>query len=183
MPDEGEAEFPVTCLELRWNTKFADAGHRDILGAVMGLSIERDATGDIVMAGEGRAYLFAERDMAGYIMSALESAGRAKLNISEYSGEIEAPEPDGVRQRITLASARLDAFVQAGYSISRGEAQKLILAGLVKLNHVPETHTDARVDEGALISARGYGRMKVEEILGETRRGRLAARVFRYGNK
>ena len=83
--------------------------------------------------------------------------------------------------RITLASPRLDAFVSAGYDLSRSEAQRLINAGLVKLNHVPETRTDTGVDAGDLISVRGYGRMKIEELLGQTRRGRLAAQVFRYG--
>jgi RNA-binding protein YlmH len=183
LPKDAAPEFPITCLELSWNTKFASAGHRDLLGAVMGLSIERSATGDIVMAGEGRAYLFAERDMAGYIMANLESAGRATLKIAEYDGEVEPPEPEGVRQRITLASARLDAFVSSGYKLSRSEAQKLIQSGLVKKDHAPEMHTDARVDEGSLISVRGYGRMKVEQLLGETKKGRLAAQVFRYGGK
>lgn len=183
MSDGGECDFPIVCLEITWNTKFADAGHRDILGAVMGLSIERDATGDIVMAEAGRAYLFAERDMAGYIMANLESAGRATLKITEHEGAVEPPEPEGTRQRITLASPRLDAFVQAGYRLSRSEAQRLIQSGHVKKDHVPEMRTDARVDEGCLISVRGHGRMKVEELLGETKKGRLAAQVFRYGGK
>jgi len=183
LPEGEEPEFPIICLELTWNTKFADAGHRDLLGAVMGLSIERDATGDIVLAGEGKAYLFAERDMAGYIMANLESAGRATLKITEHEGDVEPPEPEGVRTRITLASARLDAFVQSGYKLSRGDAQKLIQAGHVKKDHIPEMRTDARVEEGSLISVRGHGRMKVEELLGETKKGRLAAIVFRYGGK
>lgn len=183
LPADEEPDFPITCLELTWNTRFADAGHRDLLGAVMGLSIERDATGDIVMAGDGRAYLFAERDMAGYIMANLESAGRASLKIAEHAGAVEPPEPRGVRQRITLASSRLDAFVSSGYNLSRSEAQKLIQSGLVKKDHVPEMRADARVDEGSLISVRGHGRMKVEKLLGETKKGRLAAQVFRYGGK
>ena len=183
LPADEEPDFPITCLELTWNTRFADAGHRDLLGAVMGLSIERDATGDIVMAGDGRAYLFAERDMAGYIMANLESAGRASLKIAEHVGAVEPPEPRGVRQRITLASSRLDAFVSSGYNLSRSEAQKLIQSGLVKKDHVPEMRADARVDEGSLISVRGHGRMKVEKLLGETKKGRLAAQVFRYGGK
>lgn len=179
--DGDEAEYPIECLDLVWNTKFASAGHRDLLGAVMGLSIEREMTGDIVLAGEGRAYLFVIDDMADYIIANLESAGRATLKITRHSGEIVCPEPEGVRTRITLASPRLDAFVSSGYNLSRSESQKLINAGLVKLNHVPEMRTDAGVNEGDLISVRGHGRMKVEEMLGQTKRGRLAAQVFRYG--
>lgn len=179
--DGDEAYYPIECLDVRWNTKFASIGHRDLLGAVMGLSIEREMTGDIVLAGDGLAYLFVISDMADYIMANLESAGRASLKITRHEGEVICPEPEGVRARITLASPRLDAFVSAGYDLSRSEAQKLINAGLVKLNHSPELRTDAGVNAGDLISVRGHGRMKVEEMLGQTRRGRLAAQVFRYG--
>ena len=175
------ADYPIECLDVRWNTKFASIGHRDLLGAVMGLSIEREITGDIVLCEDGLAYLFVMRDMADYVIANLESAGRATLKITRHEGEIICPEPEGVRTRITLASPRLDAFVSAGYNLSRSESQKLVNAGLVKLNHVPELRTDAGVGEGDLISVRGHGRMKVEQLLGETRRGRLAAQVFRYG--
>lgn len=179
---DGEtAEYPIECLDVMWNTRFSDVGHRDLLGAVMGLSIEREITGDIVLAGDGRAYLFVMLDMADYVSANLESAGRATLRISPHAGEIVCPEPEGRHMRITLASPRLDAFVSAGYDLSRSEAQRLINAGQVKLNHVPEMRTDAGVSEGALISVRGHGRMKVEQMLGQTRRGRLAAQVFRYG--
>lgn len=175
------AEYPIECLDVMWNTKFSTVGHRDLLGAVMGLSIEREMTGDIVLAGDGRAYLFVMRDMADYVSANLESAGRATLKITRHEGDIVCPEPEGTHMRITLASPRLDAFVSAGYDLSRGEAQRLINAGLVKLNHLPEMRTDTGVSAGDLISVRGHGRMKVEEMLGQTRRGRLAAQVFRYG--
>jgi RNA-binding protein YlmH len=177
---EATVDFPIACLEIRWNKKYADPGHRDLLGAVMGLGIDREATGDITV-GDGVAHLFAERDMARYIMENLTSAGRAKLNVTQKEGDVEAPEPEGVRARITFSSPRLDAILSAGYDLSRTEAQRMIAAGLVKLNHVPQLRTDATVREGDLLSARGFGRLKVEEMLGETKKGRLAARVFRYG--
>lgn len=178
--EEGGIDFPVACLELRWNKKYGDAGHRDLLGAVMGLGIDREATGDIVV-GDGVAYLFSEREMARYIAQNLTAAGRAKLTVAEAEGTIEIPEPEGARSRITFSSPRLDAILSAGYDLSRAEAQRMIAAGLVKINHVPEMRMDAQVREGDLLSARGLGRLKVAEMLGETKKGRLAARVFRYG--
>ena len=39
-------------------------GHRDILGALMGLGIERETLGDIAMLKEG-ALLFVHEDMGG----------------------------------------------------------------------------------------------------------------------
>ena len=183
LPYGEKPEFPIECLEITWNPKFSKVGHRDLLGAVMGLSIERDATGDILLCEEGKAYLCAERAMAAYIMGALDSAGRASIKLRRHEGEIEVPEPKGIHKRITLASTRLDAFVSSGYNISRGEAQKLIQAGLVKKDHIPETRPDVKIEENSLISARGYGRMKVEQLLGETKKGRIAANIFLYGGK
>ena len=60
---------------------------------------------------------------------------------------------------------------------------RLIAAGLVKLNHVPQLRPDARLEEGDLISARGYGRVRVTAFQGESRRGRQVVQVFRYGGK
>lgn len=173
--------FPIRVLELRWNAKFADAKHRDLLGAVMGLGLERDATGDVCIGEEpGTAYLFCTEDIADYIAANLESAGRASLKISD-ADEIRVAPPEGSAIRVTVQTLRLDALLAAGYKLPRSEAQRLIAAGLVKLNHCVEERGDVHLQAGDLISARGYGRLKVEEIQGETKKGRIGAMLFRYG--
>ena len=174
-------EYPLRTLALRWNPKFADAQHRDLLGAVMGLGLERDATGDICLSTDpGCAYLFCTDDVSGYIAANLESAGRASLRISE-ADEVKIAPPEGSALRVTVQTLRMDAVLAAGYKLSRSEAQRLIAAGLVKLNHVPEERSDARLEVGDLLSARGYGRLRIDEIQGETRRGRIGVMLFRYG--
>lgn len=176
-----EEPFPIAALLMRWNSKFADAAHRDLLGAVMGLGLERDATGDICLGNQpGAAYLFCTQEVAGYILANLESAGRASLKLS-YAGELDIAPPAGTSLRVTVQTLRLDAVLAAGCKLSRAEAQKLISAGLVKVNHIPEIRGDIRLDAGDLISARGYGRLRIDEIQGETRRGRLGVALFRYG--
>lgn len=173
--------FPIAALALRWNPKFASPQHRDLLGAVMGLGLERNATGDVCMGAEpGLAYLFCAEDVADYISGALESAGRASLKIARTDDVRIAP-PEGTSIRVTVQTLRLDAVLAAGWKLSRAEAQRLIAAGLVKLNHVPELRGDARVEAGSLLSARGYGRLRVDEVQGETRHGRTGVVLFRYG--
>ena len=179
--DEEPEYFPIATLELRWNAKFADAKHRDLLGAVMGLGLERDATGDVCLGTKpGTAYLFCTEDIADYIAANLESAGRASLKI-DYAAEVDIAPPEGSSLRITVQNLRMDAVLAAGYKLSRSEAQKLIAAGLVKLNHAVEERSDVRVEEGHLISARGYGRLRIDEIQGETKKGRIGVMLFRYG--
>jgi len=174
-------EYPLSCLEIRWNSKYAHPGHRDLLGAVMGLGLERSATGDIVPSEEeGRAYLFAHSDMESYICANLESAGRASLKVEPLSGEMKIKAPEGEEIRATISSERLDAVLAAGLKLSRNDAQKLISSGHVKRNHLEELRGDIHLQEGDLLSIRGYGRMRVVLFDGVTRKGRLIVRLFRY---
>ena len=183
-PEAGD--WPVVALRLQWNAKFANPGHRDLLGATMGLGIEREMTGDIAM-GTYRdapcAYLFALEEVADYIAANLDSAGRASLKVSVATETPQLIPPEGESLRLTVQQQRLDAVLAAACRLSRSEAQRLIAAGLVKLNHVPQLRPDARLSEGDLISARGYGRVKVTAFQGESRRGRQVVQVFRYGSK
>ena len=177
-------EYPVQGVRVTWNEKFAHPAHRDLMGAVMGLGLDRDTLGDVAL-GTWRdapcAWVFALPEVADYIAANLDSAGRApvKAEVSQDAPEIAPPE--GVSLRVTVQTARLDAVLAAGYRLSRAEAQRLVAAGLVKLNHVPNEHTDAHVAVGDLISARGHGRLKVVEAPGESRRGRQVLTLFRYG--
>ena len=181
-PEPGE--YPMVALRLTWNQKFAHPAHRDLLGSVMGLGIERETLGDIAL-GRWRnapcAWLFAAAEMADYIAANLDSAGRASLKVEPTWDTPEIAPPEGTQLRVTVQTPRLDAVLAAGYHLSRAEAQRLIAAGLVKLNHLPCLHTDARCEPGDLISARGLGRLKVLEALGESRRGRLVLTLFRFG--
>ncbi len=185
---DGEApedwEYPLRVLRITWNAKFASPAHRDLLGAVVGLGIEREATGDIVMAtwrDRPCAALFSTDELADYIAANLDSAGRATVKVEPAEEVPELQPPEGRELRVTVQQPRLDAVLAAGCELSRAQAQKLVAAGLVKLNHVPNLHTDAQVSVGDLISARGYGRLKVLDAPGQSRRGREVLVLFRYG--
>ena len=180
---DGEApdEFPLTALELTWPHQSAP-GHRDVLGSAMGLGIKRSCMGDIVLL-EDKGYLFAERQMAEHISQTLLSAGRVRLQVRLLDAWPQLEPPVGEEMHDTVHSLRLDAVVAAGFHLSRGDAAELIVAGHVKLRHLPNERTDARVQEGDAISVRGYGRLVVEEVGALTKKGRLPLRLTKYGTK
>lgn len=177
--DEAPDVFPLTALELCWPHQSAP-GHRDALGSVMGLGIRRGCVGDIAL-GEQKGYLFAEDRMAEHIAQSLASAGRVKLQVQLLRSLPDIEPPQGVECRDTVSSLRLDAVVAAGFHLSRSDAAELIAAGRVKLRHLPNERTDARVCEGDAVSVRGYGRLSVEEVGQPTKKGRLPIRLIRYG--
>ncbi len=182
LPDEAEAgPFPLIALALDWPHQSAPA-HRDVLGSVMGLGVKRQCIGDIVLEA-GRGYLFAERAMGGHIADALISAGRVKLRVSQMNGLPQLTLPEGAEVRDTVMTLRLDAVLAGGFGLSRAKAAALIEAGHVKLRHLPTERADARVQPGDTISARGFGRLVLEEAGTLTKKGRIPIRLMRYGEK
>ncbi len=95
--DGGYDDFPVFPVTVSFR-KADKPGHRDILGAVMGLGIERDTVGDIFI-GEGAAALFCTKTAAELICDQLTSAGRIGVSVSEGLSE-------ALRQRLSLRRAK-----------------------------------------------------------------------------
>ena len=180
--EEDPLYFPISTVAIRWNPKYASPGHRDILGALMNLGIERDVLGDIAFSKEdGTAYLFVCEDMESYICASLESVGHTRVKAERYDGGILIREPEGVNLRTTVAQSRMDAILASACKLSRSEAQRLIETGLVRRNHIPELRSDIRLEANDLLSVRGYGRMRVLSIDDTpTRKGRIVVHIFRY---
>lgn len=173
-------EWPMRTVEITWRAQFGSPEHRDLLGALMALGFERERMGDIVLADE-RAYVFAEPDMAEYIAASLTSAGRATVKCRLTDEAPDIPPPSGRSFRDTVPSLRLDAVLAAGFSVSRSDAAEYISRGRAYVNQALQMKSDLTVQEGDIISVRGEGRIRVEAVDGQTRKGRLAIRLFRYG--
>ncbi len=177
-----DEEWPICPVKIGWRPQFGSPGHRDILGALMGLGFERERIGDIVMDREC-AWLFAEPEMAGYIASNFNGAGRISVKCTIAENVPDLPEPEGRYVRETVASMRLDVLIAAAFSLSRAEAAREIGQGHAYIDQIQTMRTDAAVREGALVSLRGKGRFRMEAVEGETRKGRWTVRLFLFGGK
>ena len=150
-----------------------------MLGAFMALGLTRDSIGDIIIV-DSDIYLFVVEQVADFILQGMTSAGKAALHFKRVEGEASVPEPQGMAFHDTLSSMRLDAVLAGAYRLSRTESSALIRGGLVKLNHIPCERADAAVEEGALLSVRGKGRVRLQSIEGLTRKQRIGVTFFRY---
>ena len=154
--------------------------HRDFLGGILAQGIRREVLGDIFV-GEERCDFLVLRDMAPYLLGQLSSIGRAKVTLTEIPlSDIQVPEQKVKVIRDTVASLRLDSVMASGFSMGRSKAQTCISAGKVQLDHLPVTKADREVSEGAVISARGLGKMKVTAVGGTTKKGRISITIERY---
>jgi RNA-binding protein YlmH len=157
-------------------------GHRDILGALMALGIERDTIGDIAL-DESEAAFVCLPEFGEYILENFTKAGRVGLNVSAIGlDELPARKEELTIKTDTVASLRLDAVLSSAFTMSRTKAAELIAAGRVSYNHQECLQADKEICEGALLSARGFGRAKLLEVGGLSRKGRCYIRIGIYGS-
>lgn len=177
--NEADLAWPIHWLRCRWQPRYGEVHHRDLLGALMAQGVERYNLGDFIL-GEGEAYCAVLPEMADYLAGVLTQAGRATLTCDVVTEAPVLPEAKGSVRHETVASLRLDAVLAAGFHLSRSEAADWIRAGKVRLNHLPEERIDAALAEGALLSARGLGRLRLLKVGAVNRKGRIAIELMRY---
>ncbi|MBQ6364087.1 MAG: RNA-binding protein [Lachnospiraceae bacterium] len=181
----------VSCIEVRpLNVRFADKlTHRDFLGALMNLGLERDQIGDIVVrrGGEGEeqaksggtdcAYIFAISDAAEVICSELTRVKHTSVMGKVVpAGECVVRPAFEIREG-SVASERLDAVLAFVFRLSRQAAQDKVAAEEVFVDGVTASSAGMSLKTGSRVSLRGCGKFVYEGELHETRKGRCFVRV------
>jgi RNA-binding protein YlmH len=181
-PDWGEYDRAELFAALKIEHRPQDTlGHRDILGALMALGIERDTVGDII-ADEHFKALICLPELSGYIVENLTKVGRVGVTLSVIGlDELPIIQEELTIKTDTVASLRLDAVLCATFGLSRTKAAELIEAGLVNLDYQQCLQPAKEVSEGALLSVRGLGRAKLLEVGGVSKKGRIFVRIGVYG--
>lgn len=160
---------------------YRELSHRDFLGAVLHLGVERDRIGDILVPDPHTALLFTDCRMAEFLTENLARVANDAVRITPF---VPPPDFDGGKryQRITdtVASARADAVVAALTNLSRERAQALFREGRVEIDYEAEERPDRQVAQGAVISVRGFGKFTIRSLSDRTRKDRLRLLADRH---
>lgn len=176
----GSPSFDVAVVKIGWNGQFARPSHRDVLGSLMGLGIERDRVGDILIAGEN-ARILTDEKMAQFLLTDFIKVGNISITCELDELSNIAPKEERCKEiRATVASLRVDSIAAAGYGFSRSRAASDIAADKLKLNWQSVKGASQSVKEGDVLSMRGRGRLEVAEIRGTTKKGRIGVVLKRY---
>ena len=176
-----EADFPISCIHVKpLNQKFADdLSHRDFLGALMNLGIERQTLGDIVV-GEKQAWLFCQDAMADFICENLTKVRHTNVTckVTKEPGELLQEEPKKVT--LQVQSPRVDAVIAKAYALSREDSLSLFRAGKVFVGGRSCENNSRLLKAGETVNARGFGKFEYLGERGETRKGKLSVEVAIY---
>lgn len=182
MEDFGYAgAFPVTVIKVSpLLEKFSETlNHRDFLGALMHLGIERDTLGDILIK-EKSAYIFCLERIADYICKELTKVRHTNVKCELCDMDIKALTPSLVDEEFPVASLRLDGIIASLLKCSRNEALSFFEDKRVTLNGRITGRNSVTLKKGDVFSVRGYGKFIFEDTGGSTRKGKIYVHIKRY---
>ena len=174
-------DLPFSCLRIQpVSPRFAEAlTHRDYLGSIMGLGIERSLIGDIILK-DGGAFVFVMQRMAAYLCGQLTAVRKTSVTCSLWEQEGAFPEPELEPMEGTVSSVRLDAVTAFCGRMSRAKAASFIEGEKVSVNGRICTSVSRNVKEGEVLSLRGIGKFRFEQSGAPTKKGRLPLLILRY---
>lgn len=173
--------FPISLIKVEpLSQKYADKlTHRDFLGAILNLGIERDTLGDIIIR-DNVGYIFALNSIAEYITDSL-----LKIKRTNVSAKIVTELPEGElykteRKTVQVSSERLDAVVARVFALSREDAQALFKKRLIFADGREIESPSYTPRENEKISVRGQGRFIYVGQQSLSKKGKLNVAVEIY---
>lgn len=178
--DAEESLFPISVLKISGGYN-RELTHRDYLGTMLSLGIDRAKTGDILIAEDGFAYAAVMEDIASFVVNNIRKIGNQGVKLQK----LDKAQPMIPKRRFSqinavCASLRLDAVVGAVTGLARNGAAKLVTTECVKVNHRLMTDSSKTLQKGDLLSIRGFGRFILESEDGKTRSGRIHISVKKF---
>lgn len=184
-PDGYEKEnlhFPLKLISIQTSGGHftENLTHRDYLGALMHLGIERYKMGDI-LCNEHGAFVFCMENIADFIHEQLFMVKKTSVSITitDYSDFVNTEQRYEIIKG-TVSSIRLDSIIKLGFSLSRGNALELIKAGKAFVNSRLSEKGSMVISEGSVISLRGFGKLKLKTIGDLTKKGRTYVVIDKY---
>ncbi len=178
---EFPGEYPIDCLKIEPKAvKYSDTlSHRDYLGALLNLGVDRCTMGDILIR-DNVAWFFCQKKMSAFFLENLTKVKHTAVLISPVESQEELPEPELSPVTGTCSSVRLDSLIAIAFQASRSSMIAFIEGGLVFVNGKLITSNGYEPKEGDIISVRGKGRFLFDGITGRTKKGRTGVRLMRY---
>ncbi len=179
-----EVEYPIRCIKVEpLAKKFAkEYTHRDYLGSLMSLGIDRKKFGDIFVDGM-EAYIYADESTADYLLENFVSVGRNSVKCS-FSELPETYKKAALKEAtIQVASPRADAIIARVYNLSRKDTIPYFTEKKVSVNgHIVENN-DKILSAGDSVSVRGFGKFNILTEGGLSKKGKLNLNIEIFGGR
>lgn len=173
---EDEAHLQV--FEVDYAKKFVTMTHRDLLGSLLGIGLDRDKFGDLLFDGE-RVQFVCAKEIASFIELQLTKVGNTTVRLQARELEQLLPvQQDGTKREVNASSLRIDTVLSSATGFSRSVVSEAIRENKVKHNWQVLTKPNVECRQGDVLSLRGFGRVTIETIEGQTKKGKWKLSVL-----
>lgn len=174
-------DFPFSVLSIKpLHDKYAEElSHRDYLGSILNLGIERSKLGDILVDRKN-AIIFIQTGLGPFLMETLSRVRHTVVTLHEERLTDFQYEPQVEAIKGTVASVRLDSLLSLAFSSSRSKLTGLIEGAKVFVNGRLMTTNSYQVKEEDVISVRGMGKFRYKGIISHTKKNRIFVSIHKY---
>lgn len=165
------SDFEISLQEIVYSNRFEHLTHAKILGTVINqLGIERKLFGDILV-DEERAQIMINQQFLLLFQDGLKKIGRIPVSLEERPFTEKIDKLEQYRELdLSVSSFRLDVLLSNVLKLSRNQANQLIEKKLVQVNYHMVDKSDYTVQVGDLISVRKFGRLRLLQDKGQTKK-------------
>lgn len=174
-----ENPFPIAILKIENKSKFTKLTHRDFLGALMSLGIERNKMGDLLVH-ENVCYIPVHDEIKDFILYNIDKIGRASCKVEEVENIALLPSINFKEDVVLISSLRLDNIVCKLANTARGKAQDLIEQGMVQVDYVKIKEKSYEIKKDDRVTIRGIGKFIIGDIIGNSKSGKIKISVKKY---
>ena len=179
---EKDEDFPpIICIKIEpVQQKFADAlSHRDFLGSLMNLGIEREMLGDILIK-DNTGYLFCLDKISDYIINELDRIKHTSVQCSKCDVVPDFINTLPDEEEYIVSSLRVDTITSAVFKISRNAVSQLVNQGNVFINSRTIYKDAVLLKPDDVVSVRGYGKFIYSRSINETKKHKLIIGIRVY---
>lgn len=171
------ADFELQLLEIDYPAKFVTLSHGKVLGTLANVGLERDVLGDII-TDEFSWQVIVQKNISEYLVQQVDRIGKVHVSLRPKElTQLTEVIPAWEKLVISCSSLRIDVIVKAVYGLSRQRVKDMINAKKISLNWLTLERSDLEVGSKDIISVRGYGRIRFEQVLGRSKRDKLRCEV------
>lgn len=170
-------DFEVVLVKVNYNDHFGKLAHKDLLGALMNLGINRDCIGDI--DDKGDLCFACLKSNYEYIKDHLKQIKKSKIHLELIEKEIEIKR-EYIQKQFIISSFRLDKIASVFYGIPRTKVKSIIASGNIKVNHKIVEEGSFLCNNKDIISIRHYGRVMLVDEERITKQGNYVVSGYFY---
>lgn len=177
--NEFNIEYPMKLLKITNTSKFMTLAHKDYLGGVLALGIQRNKIGDLLVK-DNCCYVPIHEEIEDFLVYNIDKIGKVSCKAEILDDYSNLPQYDFKEEVIMVSSLRLDGIVSKLCNVSRAKAQGLIEQGQVLLDYVRTKDKSHELKGDERITIRGSGKFILGEKIGNSKSGKIKIIIKKY---